>query len=262
MKRLCLHLAYCGTPWRGWQSQGDGSGVQDQLHAALRRLTKISGLEVEGASRTDAGVHALGQVAHLDVPGSLRLSAESLRTGLNALLPGTIRVLAVGKAEPAFHASLSAVGKVYRYRIWRLPELDPFEADRAWHVPGVLDLAALRQAAGRLCGSHNFVRLSANPGAVPEEQRRLDVAGHTRSLRRVELWERGDVLEIEFEGDAFLYHMVRLAVGALLQVARGRASLDWFGGLLTTPEGPQNQVMAPAGGLYLVRVLYPATTGM
>lgn len=261
LRRLRLDLAYCGTPWRGWQGQGDGTGVQDQLYAALRRLTRIFGLEVEGASRTDAGVHALGQVAHVDVPSSLRLSAKSIRNGLNGLLPGTIRVLGVAEAAAGFHASLSAVGKIYRYRIWRLPDLDPFAADRVWHVPGPLDLAALRQAADGLRGRHNFVRLSANPGAVPEAQRRLDVAGHTRTLRRVELRELGDVLEIELEGDAFLYHMVRLMVGALLQVARGRASHGWLSGLLASPDGPQNQVMAPAGGLYLVQVMYPEPLG-
>lgn len=262
-QRLRLDLAYCGTPWRGWQSQADGSAVQDQLHTTLQRLTKLSLLTTEGASRTDAGVHALGQVAHLDVPDSFRMRPEALRDGWNGLLPETIRVLAVKPSPPDFHATLSATGKVYRYRIWRSREMDPFEADRAWHVHGSLDLDALRLALRHLLGTHNFVRFSANPGDVPETERRHDVDGHTRTLHRAEFRETGTALEIDLEGDAFLYHMVRLIVGALIQVARRRAPVDWFADLLAHPGGPQNQIMAPAGGLYLAKVLYgqqPADT--
>lgn len=254
-RRLRLTLAYCGTPWRGWQAQRDGTAVQDQLDSALRRLAKIE-ISTDAASRTDAGVHALGQVVHFDVPETLRLPHVAWRDGLNAILPETIRVLSVDDADLGFHASLSSVGKIYRYRVWRDRELNPFEADRAWHIHGSLDLEVLRRCTQKLIGTHNFVRFSANPGDVSEAERRRDVAGNTRTIHRVDIHETETALEIEFEGDAFLYHMVRLIVGALMQVARGRASEAWFCELLECPDGLQNQVMAPAGGLYLEKVLY------
>jgi tRNA pseudouridine38-40 synthase len=179
-KRLRLKLAYCGTPWRGWQSLPGGRTVQDEVEAAIRRLAKIE-TRVQGASRTDAGVHALGQEAHVDVPAGLQLGWKGWREGLNAILPETIRVLRVGEAGPGFDACRGAEGKLYRYRIWRAREMDVFEADRAWHVHGPLDLGALQEAADRVVGTHNFVRLSANRGDRPEEARRADVAGSTRT---------------------------------------------------------------------------------
>ncbi len=255
-RRLRLTLAYCGTPWRGWQSQPGGGTVQDELEAAVRRLTRHA-IRIQGASRTDAGVHALAQSAHLDLPEEVRLPPAAWQDGLNALLPGSIRVLEAAPAAPSFDACGSAIGKVYRYRIWRARELDAFEADRAWHVYGPLDMAVLRLAADLLAGTHNFVRLSANRGDRPEAARRADMAGHTRTLKRLEIRDKGEVLEIELEGDAFLYHMARVVVGSMIHVARGRDALSWLEGLLSSPHGLQSHQTAPAGGLYLVRVLYP-----
>jgi tRNA pseudouridine38-40 synthase len=251
-----LTLAYCGTPWRGWQRQPGGQTVQDQLEAAIHRLTKWP-LPVQGASRTDAGVHALGQVVHFDPPKTLRLGLDGWLRGLNDLLPETIRALALQPTAPDFDACRSAVGKVYRYRIWRGRQLDPFLADRVWHLPGSLDLNALRQAAALLVGTHNFVRLSANRGDQPEEARRRDVAGSTRTLDRLEVIESEDELVVEVEGNAFLYRMVRVLVGSLMQVARGRESRSWLSDLIGRSDGLQSHQTAPAGGLYLVRVNYP-----
>jgi tRNA pseudouridine38-40 synthase len=251
-----LTLAYCGTPWLGWQRQPGGQTVQDQLEAAIYRLTKWQ-LPVQAASRTDAGVHALGQVVHFDLPKRLRLGLDGWQRGLNGILPETIRVLALQPTAPDFDACRSAVGKVYRYRIWRGRQLDPFLADRVWHLPGSLDLNALRQAAALLVGTHNFVRLSANRGDQPEEARRRDVAGSTRTLYRLEAMESEDELMIEVEGNAFLYRMVRVLVGSLIQVARGRESLNWLSELISSPAGLQSHQTAPAGGLYLARVNYP-----
>lgn len=252
-QRLKLTLAYCGTPWRGWQSQAEGGTVQDEIESAIKRLIKQS-LRLQGASRTDAGVHALGQVAHVDVPDAVSLPLAAWKEGLNALLPDTIRILKVQVAPPGFDACGSVVGKVYRYRIWRAREMDPFEADRAWHVHGPLDLQALKTAAACLVGTHNFVRLSANRGDQSETARRADSAGSTRTIQRVDVRENGEVLEIEIEGEAFLYRMVRMIVGSLIQVARGRDSLEWLTNLLESPQGLQSHQTAPAGGLYLVRV--------
>ncbi len=256
-KRLRLTLAYDGAPWRGWQSMPGGRTVQDELNAAF---LKVAGAPVrtQGSGRTDAGVHALAQVAHADVPESAALRADAWVNALNAHLPPSIRVLEVAEPEPDFHARFDATGKVYRYRIWRNRVMSPFEAGRAWPVYGRLDEDALRQGAALLTGTHDFARLSANRGGEKEAKQRLDPASTTRTLRRVEVRQAGaDVLEIEFEGDGFLYKMARLLTGSLVHLARGRADLAWLRDLLEQPRsGPKSHHAAPADGLYLVRVSY------
>ncbi|MBL9133026.1 MAG: tRNA pseudouridine(38-40) synthase TruA [Verrucomicrobiaceae bacterium] len=255
-KRLRLVVAYCGTPWRGWQSLEGGRTITDELNAAIRKATDIE-TSIQGSGRTDAGVHALAQVAHGDVPETVRMSSEAWVNALNACLPLTIRVLSVEDAPPGFHARFDATGKVYRYRIWRPRMLSPFESDRAWHVYGPLDMESLRECARMLVGTHNFVRLSANRGDMPETERRLRTEKTTRTIHRVEVRETDEILELEFEGDGFLYKMVRLIVGSLVHIARGRSTKEWFAELLANADGLQSNQTAPACGLYLVRVNYP-----
>lgn len=255
-KRLRLAIAYCGTPWKGWQSQGGGGGVQDEVNMAIRKATGIV-TQVHGSGRTDAGVHALAQVAHGDVPDTVQMSREAWTNALNACLPLTIRVLSVEEADPRFHARFDAIGKVYRYRVWRPRMLSPFEADRAWHVYGPLEMDSLCWCCEKLVGTHNFIRLSANRGDMPETERRTLPDKTTRTILRAEIREEGDILQFEFEGDGFLYKMVRLIVGSLMHVARRREPKEWFEGLLADPKGRQSNQTAPACGLYLVRVLYP-----
>lgn len=254
-KRLRLAIAYCGTPWQGWQSQSSGCGVQDEMAEAFRKAIRIN-TQVHGSGRTDAGVHALAQIAHVDVPDTLRLGTDAWMSALNACLPSTIRVTVVEEADPSFHARFDARGKVYRYRIWRPALLSPFEADRAWHVHGPLDMDGLEKACELLRGTHNFIRLSANRGDLPELERRQRPEKTTRTIFRSEIRDLGDVLEFEFEGNGFLYKMVRMIVGSLMHVGRGRETVEWFEGLLADPGGPQSHQSAPAGGLYLMRVLY------
>jgi tRNA pseudouridine38-40 synthase len=254
-KRLRLTIAYCGTPWKGWQSQDGGGGVQDEINAAIKKATDIV-TQVQGSGRTDAGVHALAQVAHCDVPETVRMSGDAWVNALNACLPLTIRVLHVEDADPRFHARFDATGKVYRYRIWRPHMLSPLEADRAWHVYGSLDMDALRWCCEKLVGTHNFVRLSANRNDMPETERRTLPDKTTRTIHRAELREESDVLDLEFEGDGFLYKMVRLIVGSLIHVARKREPKEWFESLLSDSSGKQSNQTAPACGLYLVRVNY------
>lgn len=259
-KRLRLTISYCGTPWKGWQSQDGGGGVQDEINAAIKKATGIE-TQVQGSGRTDAGVHAFAQVAHCDVPETVRMNGDAWVNALNACLPLTIRVLHVEDADPQFHSRFDAAGKVYRYRIWRPRMLSPFEADRAWHVYGPLDMAALRWCCEKLVGTHNFIRLSANRGDMPETMRRTLPDKTTRTIHRAELREDGEVLELEFEGDGFLYKMVRLIVGSLIHVARKREPKEWFASLLADPAGRQSNQTAPACGLYLVRVMYPSHDG-
>ncbi len=256
MPRLKLTLAYDGRPWKGWQSQSSGDTIQDQLEAAFQDLTSHH-CNVQGSGRTDTGVHALAQVAHVDVPDALQLKPDAWIRAMNVRLPHSIRVLNVEEAPPEFHARFNAIGKVYAYRIWRASILSPFEDGRAWHLHGRLDFKALRQGAAVLCGRHNFARLSANRGDMSEEERRENGEGLTRTLSRIDVHEEGDILRLVFEGDGFMYKMVRMMVGSLVRVARGREPLAWLSDLVENPAGKKSHHTAPADGLYLVRVLYP-----
>ena len=256
VRRLRLTIAYDGQPWRGWQSMPHGHTIQDQIETAFAKVASIH-VRIHGSGRTDSGVHALAQVAHVDVPVALPLDEATWVRALNAVLPSSIRILDCQMAHPRFHARFDATGKRYRYRIWRPRILMPLEACRAAHVWGPLDLDAIRTGLSLIQGTHNFVRLSANRGAIPDTERRKDIPGSTRTIHHAECHEHGDTLELEFEGTGFLYKMVRILTGTLIHIGRGRASLNWLTDLLRSPEGDQSRHVAPAGGLYLVQVHYP-----
>ena len=248
-RRLRMVVSYDGLPFQGWQSQAHRDTVQDRLEAAFAKLCGGSKITVHGSGRTDAGVHARGQVAHADVPGSWRHDAAQSRAALNAHLPAGIRVQAARFVPLSFHARFSARGKVYRYRIWNDPVFDPFQVGRAWHFPNDLDDAVLRQAAQRVVGQHDFAGFAANRGHP--------ATSTVRTIRRVDVRRRGSLLTLEFEGDGFLYKMVRLLTGSLVRCAQGRASLAWIDALLARRE--KTSFAAPAEGLYLMRVLYGRT---
>lgn len=254
-RRLRFRIAYDGTPWQGWQGQPNGLGVQNQIEAALAIVTKQA-VSLQGSGRTDTGVHALALTAHCDVPEELNISHNGWVRALNSNLPPTIRIMHCEDAPPEFHSRFDAKGKVYRYRIARGDILPPLEVNRAWHVYGRVDPAVLQQCLDVVKGTHNFARLSANRGFPGEAELRADPVNTTRTIHRTSMTEEDGILTIEIEGDGFLYKMVRLIVGAVIHVARGRAPLGWFHDLLENPAGVKNNQCAPAGGLYLVRVLY------
>jgi len=263
--RLKLLIAYDGRPFRGWQSQADGGAVQDFLENAFAKICgddeqksqRENRIAVHGAGRTDAGVHALAQCAHADVPA--RESHESRRkpgakkldwvAALNANLPREIRVLSCSRAAN-FHARFSARGKIYTYRIWNAPVFSPFEIGRAWHLSGALDVEAMRAAAAFLVGEHDFAAFAANRGK-PEKST-------VRTIHEIDVKQRatrnGALLTLRFRGNGFLYKMVRLMTGALVRVAQGRAEPSWIRELLETKT--KSTFAAPAEGLYLTRVIY------
>ena len=247
-RRLRLRVAYDGRPFQGWQSQARGDTVQDRLEKAFAALCGGTRVPVHGSGRTDAGVHARGQVAHADVPDPWRHDTERSRAALNAHLPPEVRVLQVRFVTAAFHARYSARGKVYRYRVWNDSVLDPLEIGRAWHLPGTLDETVLREAARRIVGRRDFAPFAANRGQ-PE-------ADTVRTVRRVGVRRQGALLTLDFEGDGFLYKMVRLLTGSAVRCAQGRAPLSWLDGLLA--GAGKTSFAAPAEGLYLMRVLYEA----
>src|SRR5215217_1230819 len=159
-RRLRFVVAYDGRPFAGWQSQTTGNTIQDRLETAFANVARQD-VRVHGAGRTDAGVHAIAQSAHADVPES-RLTPDRWVKALNASLPPTIRVMSSRFVTEAFHARFSAKGKVYRYQIWNGPVLPPLEVGRAWHVPLPLDLRKIRREAALFVGRHDFASFAAN----------------------------------------------------------------------------------------------------
>ena len=246
-ERLRLVLAYDGSSFSGWQSQPGGVGVQDYLESALQVLCDRP-IRIHGAGRTDAGVHALGQVAHADVPAG-RFPLTTWTAALNANLPRAVRILDVTLAGPDFHARFSASGKVYRYRIWNGRFHHPLELGRSWHVPGELSESRLEQVSQKIVGTHDFRGFAANRGAVEPDT--------VREILSVTVRRDDELVELEYRGNGFLYRMVRLLTASLLQVARGKLPEAWLDQLLCSPGEEKTNHCAPAEGLYLVRVEYP-----
>ena len=242
--RLRLTIAYDGRPYSGWQSQRSANTIQDILEKALR---KVAGqhIVVHGAGRTDAGVHALGQCAHVDVFGTMK--PADWQRALNANLPPTIRVMKSSRAAPGFHARFSAQEKIYRYLIRNGPILLPQEFGRVWHVPQALELDTVEAAMARLIGRHDFRAFSAQRGKRSEDT--------TRTIRKTSFVHRGELLTLTFQGDGFLYKMVRMLTAAVVRVAQRRDTLESLESRLRTGAPKGNQV-APPDGLTLMRVLY------
>ena len=245
-----LTLAYDGAAYQGWQSQKSGLGVQDKVEAALARLFPGKP-QVTGSSRTDAGVHALGLVAHFEVAREeLRIPARHLPLAINACLPDDIRVRSAVRVPSAFHARFDATGKQYRYHIWNHPVMNPLLRSQAWHVPRPLDAAAMRDAATRFIGRHDFRSFTANRGGVLEDA--------VRTLTRCEIRLRGSHLTVIIEGGGFLYKMCRGITGTLVQTGYGRFPPEEIGTMLARKDRRVAGMNAPAHGLVLQKVFYRA----
>jgi len=245
-----LIVSYNGTAYAGWQRQANAVAVQEVLEAALARLLGTP-VRLVGASRTDAGVHARGQAAHLEPPPAVvrRLGPRGLVHCANHLLPADIRILDAQPMPDGFHARRAAAGKEYVYRLSRAAVLSPLDAPYAVRVPARLDVATMRRAAALLPGRHDFSAF-ANAGG-----------SHTqpfRTLATAALEEDGEELRFRVIGDGFLRGMVRALVGTLLEVGLGRRSPEELATLLA--GGAARAAVgatAPAHGLVLERVLYP-----
>ena len=260
MARWKLTLAYDGRPFAGWQSQPGGRSVQDVLEAAGGKVLKQEpGPRVHGSGRTDAGVHACGLVAHFDAPDSARLDAGMWRRALNVNLPAAVRVVAAETVPARWHARFDAAGKRYRYRIVPGEVLPPHEAGLAWLVPQPMDLEALAAACRVVEGRHDFAAFAANrgdPEANPKDTVRT--IWSVRAGSEPALFSDLPVLWLDFHGEGFLYRMVRLLTGSILRVAQGREPLSWLERFLAEPAAGKTSFCAPADGLYLMQVDYPA----
>ena len=239
-------IAYDGAPFAGWQSQSHRNTVQDHLERAFERVLGKQ-MRVHGAGRTDAGVHALAQCAHVDIPSD-RLSAARWTEALNAMLPPTIRVFRCRYVSNDFHARHSAKGKIYRYTIWLGPVLPPFEYRRTWHIARPIDLKILKRAAKHFVGTHDFAGFAAHRG----KQEKSTV----RKIYSVRVRQKGPCLTIEFDGDGFLYKMVRLIVGSLVKCGLGKMHVEDVTARLDSGQMGSARFAAPAEGLLLVRVRY------
>ncbi len=237
-----LTIAYDGAAYGGWQFQPNAVTVQEVIETAL---TKIVGhpVRIHGAGRTDAGVHARGQVASVALTTSLKPSV--LRRALNANLPEEVRILSVQEVSAEFHARFSARRKEYRYQIDCGAVADPFLRRYAWHHPRKLDVTAMRRAARLLRGRHDFTAFSAKTERTP-----------IRTISKLTMTRRGSLLTITVVADGFLYKMARSIVGALVKVGEGRLTPSQVGELLRQKRRVALIETAPAKGLFLWRVGY------
>ena len=247
MRCIKLTLQYDGTAYVGWQRQDNGASIQGLLEQALEPIEGAP-VTVHGAGRTDAGVHALAQVASITI--NSRLGCGTLVRALNAVLPADLRVLSGEEMPPDFHARFSATGKIYEYRFVNAPMVSPFLYRYAWHIVAPLDLDVMRHAAAALIGTHDFAAFQGAGSSI---------VGTERTVRRIDWHDGGGYdlpLVMRIEGDGFLRHMVRNIVGTLVEVGLGRWPAGCIPDILAARDRTFAGATAPAKGLFLVRVLY------
>ena len=240
-----LVLEYVGTRYAGWQVQPGQPTVQGEVLDRVRRLLDEPELLVAGAARTDAGVHAHGQIASFT--SEKDWDPAKLRGAMNGILPDDIGVLEASIAPDGFHARRSATGRIYRYQFATGPYLSPFMAPFAFHYRPDLDVAAMGEAAAHLLGEHDFssFRASADTSLSP-----------VKTLRRSEVRREGSLILYEVEGSSFLQHMVRSIAGSLLDVGRGHRTASWIADALRVRSRDAAGPTLPARGLFLEQVLY------
>ena len=244
-----LLVTYDGTLFLGWQESIDGPTIEAALRQVLEKIYQEP-LKLQAASRTDAGVHAEGQVANYHTEKHQDLS--QLKISLNQMLPSSIRVLNVSQETDAFHPTLDVKGKEYHYCISSREIQPPFERHFAWHYPHPIKLDTIREASTLFLGTHDFSALCNT--TIPRPKTTI------RSLTRLEVFEEKGRLRFEVEGNHFLYKMVRNLVGTLIDVGSGKLSLDSVKGLLATRDRTGAGITAPAHGLCLKHVYYQASS--
>lgn len=244
LHRIWLTLSYDGTAYAGWQRQQNAVAVQQKLEEALFRLTGEY-VCVTGASRTDAGVHALGQSVHFDTRS--RIPPEKYPFALNTCLPADIRVLSGKQVSGGFHARYDALGKRYTYRIHNAPHACAMQRDLRTHVPQSLDLQVMQDCLPALIGTHDFAAFQAAGGSAKTT---------VRTLWEVTLEKEGPLLRLTVSGNAFLFNMMRIIAGTLVEIGKGRLSGNSFKRAFETGNRLDLGITAPARGLELTEVFY------
>jgi len=247
VRHIRLVVEYDGTALHGWQRQANGPTVQQHLEESLAKLLTHE-VQVVGASRTDAGVHARGQVASFRTERPIPL--HGIRRGLNSLLPSSIAIRAAEEVPDDFHPRFSATGKHYRYSIYRAPDRSPRWRGRAWHHPDPLDVARMRAGAEALLGEHDFAAFRAAGCTARTTMRRIDAIDLSAAPEDPEL------LRVDVRGNAFLRNMVRILVGTLTEVGRGYRDPAQVAEILASKDRTRAGITAPAHGLELIEVRY------
>lgn len=250
MRHFKLTIAYDGTDFHGWQMQSGKPTIQGEIVSVLRRLTQDRGIVLHGAGRTDAGVHALGQVASFRAQSAL--SAAEFQRALNALLPPAIRVVGAEEVGPEFHARWSARGKIYCYRLYRGKVVPPAIWRYVLHYPFPLDEERMRAAAAKFVGSHDFAAFAASTGSEEDDKERSTI----REVYSAELVRcaSGEELHYVVRGRSFLRYMVRKMVGTLLDVGRGRLEPEDIDRLYESRDRSKSGPTVPPQGLCMVSV--------
>lgn len=243
-----LLISYDGTRYSGWQIQPNASTIQEHLQDALKVLLKKTEVSIIGSGRTDAGVHAEGQVAHFKHEDELDL--HKMLHGLNGMIPRDIRVKKIEEVPLAFHAQYSAMGKEYHYNLYLEPIMDPFQRLYAWHVRKKIDLDLMKKASLLFCGTHDFTSFAneAHAGSASRDP--------VRTIYRIDFVPIKGGIRLEFEGDGFLYKMVRNIVGTLVDVASHKLSIEDIPRIFEARDRRQASKAAPPEGLFLVHVNY------
>jgi tRNA pseudouridine38-40 synthase len=259
MRNIKLIVAYDGTDFAGWQVQPGQPTIQGILCEVLQKITQQE-TAIQGAGRTDAGVHALAQVANFHTDAEL--TTEDFQRACNALLPPTIRVFAAEEVDPDFHARWDAVGKTYRYRIYCGRVVPPFLWRYVHHDASALDFDAMSEAAGKFEGEHDFTTFAASTGSEEEDRERLTTrAIYSSKIFRVRNENDPCGAEewiYEVRGKSFLRYMVRKITGALVEVGRGKLRPEDIPRLIELRDRSRSGPTMPSQGLCLVKVEYPA----
>jgi len=251
MRILKFVIAFDGSDYCGWQRQQNGPSIQQEIEQAVS-LICAEPTTVHGAGRTDAGVHALGMTAHIRT--SSRVSCSAFQKGLNSLLPCAIRILSVNHQADDFHARFSAVGKTYRYAVFTGKVLCPTKRLYTSHLPYRLSQSAISACLEKITGTHDF---SSFETAGSRDRNVEEGRGAVRTIFQARLSEpSADTLHLLFTGDGFLRHMVRNLSGTILEVARGKRTIDELDGILAARDRNQAGATAPPQGLTLMKVHY------
>lgn len=245
MRRIVITIGYVGSNYGGWQVQPNRDTVQARVEAALLALTGVQ-TTVVASGRTDAGVHAIGQVAHFDTPVSI--PAKNFVRGLNRFLPPDIRVTKAEERDENFHARFSAHEKTYRYVLYMSKTENALLYDRAWRIDYPLDADKMRKAAEYLVGEHDFASFVSS-GA--------DTKTTVRNVKSISVVKRGKEIRLTFTANGFLYNMVRLMTGAIVLAGSGKIEPEEVKRMLEAKSKTAVTNVAPACGLYLVKVKYP-----
>lgn len=246
MRNFKIILQYEGTRYQGWQRQDStGNTIQGKLEAILGKMTGLGFVQVDGSGRTDSGVHALGQVANFKI--DTEMTKEQVMDYINQYLPEDIGVISIAEMPERFHSRLNAKGKTYRYRIWNSPLPCVFERKYVHVVAEKLDVDAMKKAAACFVGKHDFKAFTSN-----KKSKKSTV----RTIESIAIERNGNELVLTYNGDGFLYHMVRILTGTLIEVGLGKRSPESIPELLEHGTRDMAGELAPAKGLCLVEVRY------